>query len=65
MGAVLAAIKRSDPSQQLPDLFCFTLLGKFRGYFTDYSKLITQPHYLTWAILKAHTSNTAGYIKLR
>lgn len=63
-GAVLAVIKRSDARRLLPDLFCFALLAKFRGYFTGYSRLITETHYLTWAILKAHTNNTAGYVEL-
>jgi choline dehydrogenase-like flavoprotein len=64
-GAVLAAIKRSLPNRPLPDLFCFALLGLFRGYFPDYSKLFANNlNYLTWAILKAHTNNTAGWVRL-
>ncbi|MDO3387036.1 GMC family oxidoreductase [Gilvimarinus sp. SDUM040013] len=63
-GAVLAAIKRSLPSRPLPDLFCFALLAEFKGYFPGYSKLIKNLNYLTWAILKAHTNNTAGYVTL-
>lgn len=64
-GAVLAVIKRSDPVRPLPDLFCFALLGKFEGYYPNYSQQIVEHHnYLTWAILKAHTRNTAGYITL-
>lgn len=63
-GAVLAAIKRSFPERPLPDLFCFALLAKFRGYFPGYSRLIKELNYLTWAILKAHTNNTAGYVSL-
>src|SRR5262249_9428903 len=31
-GAVLAVIKKSDKYRPLPDLFCFALVGKFRGY---------------------------------
>ncbi|MDO6747633.1 GMC family oxidoreductase [Gilvimarinus sp. 1_MG-2023] len=63
-GAVLAAIKRSFPERPLPDLFCFALLAEFRGYFPGYSQLIKKLNYLTWAILKAHTNNTAGYVSL-
>ena len=64
-GAVLAAIKRSKPERPLPDLFCFALLALFRGYFPGYSKLVAEHlNYLTWAILKAHTNNTAGYVTL-
>jgi choline dehydrogenase len=67
-GAVLAVIKRSAPERALPDLFCFALLAKFRGYFPGYSGLFLPPdglHYLTWAILKAHTNNTGGTVRLR
>jgi choline dehydrogenase len=65
-GAVLAAILKAAPERPLPDLFCFALLGLFGGYFPGYSALeITKPNYLTWAILKAHTENRAGEVRLR
>ena len=66
-GAALAVIKRSLPERPLPDLFIFALLGRFRGYFPTYSKLLSTPpyRYLTWAILKAHTNNRAGTVGLR
>lgn len=64
-GAVLAVIKRAMKDRPLPDLFCFALLAKFRGYFPGYSKLIKELNYLTWAILKAHTNNTAGFVQLK
>lgn len=65
-GAVLAVVKRSFPERPLPDLFCFALLGLFRGYFPGYSALFAQHlNYLTWAILKAHTKNNAGTVRLR
>jgi choline dehydrogenase-like flavoprotein len=65
-GAVLAVIKRSIESQPLPDLFCFALLGLFRGYYPGYSELFARHlNYLTWAILKAHTLNRGGEVKLR
>jgi choline dehydrogenase len=50
----------------VPDLFCLGLLGKFNGYFPGYSELISKHHnYLSWVVLKAHTLNTAGTVKLR
>ncbi|MBP1851558.1 choline dehydrogenase-like flavoprotein [Rhizobium halophytocola] len=65
-GAILAVIKRSLPERPLPDLFCFGLLGLFKGYFPGYSALFpAHLNYLTWAILKAHTVNTAGTVTLR
>ena len=64
-GAVLAVIKKSHESRPLPDLFCFALVGKFRGYEPNYSQEVTLHHdYLTWAVLKAHTENRAGTVKL-
>ncbi|WP_374087932.1 GMC family oxidoreductase [Methylomicrobium lacus] len=64
-GAVLAVIKKSFEERPLPDLFCFALLGNFRGYFPGYSKLIKEGlNYLTWAVLKAHTINRAGEVRL-
>jgi len=67
-GAILAAIKRSDLTRTLPDLFCFALLANFPGYYPGYSKLSLPPEglrYMTWAVLKAHTNNTAGTVRLR
>jgi len=65
-GAVLAVIKRSVAARPLPDLFCFAVLGLFRGYFPGYSKLFAERlNYLTWAILKAHTVNCSGEVTLR
>jgi choline dehydrogenase len=65
-GAVLAVIKKSDPCRPLPDLFCFALVGKFRGYEPNYSQETVLHHnYLTWAVLKAHTNNTGGTVALK
>lgn len=65
-GAVLGIAKKSSPEQPLPDLFMFALLAKFSGYYPGYSRQIADHHdYLTWAILKAHTRNTAGRVTLR
>ena len=65
-GAVLAVIKRSLETQALPDLFCFALLGYFKGYEPGYSRRFPENlDCLTWAILKAHTLNHAGEVKLR
>jgi choline dehydrogenase-like flavoprotein len=65
-GAMMAVIKRSLPERQLPDLFLFALLGRFSGYYPGYSNDLSKHHnYLTWAIIKAHTNNTAGTVTLR
>ena len=65
-GAVIALMKRSSEERPEPDLFMFGLVGNFKGYFPGYSKQIaTDKDYFTWAILKAHTNNTAGRVTLR
>ena len=65
-GAVISIITRSEKQRRNPDLFIFGLAGLFRGYFPGYSELFrSHKDYFTWAILKAHTNNTAGTVKLR
>jgi choline dehydrogenase len=65
-GAMAAMILKSDHSKPDPDLFIFALPGNFHGYFPGYSELIvTRKSALTWAIIKAHTNNTAGTVRLR
>lgn len=65
-GAVAAIVRRSDDDRHLPDLFVVAFLGLFRGYFPGYSKLFAENlNYLTWVVLKAHTNNCAGTVRLR
>lgn len=65
-GAVIAIIKRSDPQKVDPDLFIFGLPSYFKGYFPGYSGALKRfSNMFTWAILKAHTENTAGEVSLR
>jgi choline dehydrogenase len=65
-GAVMSIVKRSTGDKPLPDLLMFALMGKFMGYFPGYSKLFPEHlNYLTWTVLKAHTNNTAGTVRLR
>ena len=64
-GAVISMVKRSAPTLPDPDLFIFALLGSFDGYFPGYSSLIAEHRdRFTWAILKAHSRNTAGTVTL-
>ncbi len=65
-GVVGALIKRSKPALPVPDLFLFGLVGKFKGYYPGYSRdLEADHHHFTWGVLKAHTRNTAGEVRLR
>jgi choline dehydrogenase len=65
-GALLGIVKRSSPAKSIPDLYIFGLPGFFKGYFPGYSTQFERYHdRFTWAILKAHTTNTAGQVTLR
>ena len=65
-GAVLGIVKRSTPDKATPDLFVFGFPGRFKGYYPGYSdNLALHRDQFTWAILKAHTRNTAGSVTLR
>ncbi|HYC59881.1 MAG TPA: GMC family oxidoreductase [Thermoanaerobaculia bacterium] len=65
-GALLVAIKKSSPDRPDPDLFMFAIAGKFSGYYPDYSKDVERTrNFLTWLVLKAHTENHAGYVRLK
>ncbi len=64
-GAVVSAIHRSSVAENDTDLFIFGLPGDFRGYFPGYSqRLFEQRNTFTWTILKAHTRNRAGSVRL-
>jgi len=65
-GTMVGLIMRSTPDRRPPDLFCMVLLGKFDGYYPGYSAdLIKNLNCLSWTVLKAHTNNRAGDVRLR
>lgn len=64
-GLMFSAMFASRTDRERPDLFCFFLLADFRGYYPGYSERIKKLNYLTWTVLKAHTQNTAGTVRLR
>ncbi|MCW4354525.1 GMC family oxidoreductase [Hoyosella sp. YIM 151337] len=65
-GTLAAYIKRSSVAQSDPDLFVFSLPVFFRGYYPNYSEDFRRDHnVVSWVILKAHTANTAGEVRLR
>jgi len=65
-GAVISIIKRTERSRPVPDLFLFGLVTDFRGYYPGYSLRIQETKdCFTWAVLKAHTNNTAGRVAIR
>lgn len=65
-GVVLGITKKAEADREDPDLFVFGLPASFQGYYPGYSKDLERCRNLfTWAILKAHTRNTAGTVRLR
>ena len=65
-GAVLSIVARSRPELAEPDLFVFGFPAAFRGYYRGYSSdLQRHRDVFTWAVLKAHTENRAGSVRLR
>jgi choline dehydrogenase len=44
----------------------FALAGQFHGYYPGYSKEVERTkNFLTWMVLKAHTENRAGLVRLK
>jgi choline dehydrogenase len=65
-GAAIAFAFRSSPRQPAPDLFVMALLTHFSGYFPGYSDRIRASRDdLTFALLKAHTNNRGGTVRLK
>ncbi len=59
-------LKKSNPNLANPDLFIFLLAGNFLGYYPGYSGSQGRDRdKVTWAILKSHTHNQSGYVKLK
>jgi choline dehydrogenase len=64
-GMVGAVIKKSSVSEGDPDLFIFGGPSAFAGYYPGYSvDSVRDKKHFTWAILKAHTRNKAGTVKI-
>ncbi|MFO0547454.1 MAG: GMC family oxidoreductase N-terminal domain-containing protein [Polyangiaceae bacterium] len=64
-GILGAIARRSRPEEPSPDLFMFGVIGRFAGYYPGFSDdLLADKRHLSWAVLKAHTNNTAGSVTL-
>jgi choline dehydrogenase len=57
-------IARSSAARALPDLFLVGQATGFRGFVPGFSQMMLGRTW-TWLILKAHTNNTAGKVKLK
>lgn len=64
-GLTVGLVKKSSLADSDPDLFIFGGPAYFKGYFPGYSELTTSDkRHFTWAVLKAHTHNQDGAVKL-
>lgn len=80
-GGLLGIFQRSSSESNVPDLFLFSVLGRFPGYSVGYSRpsqlqpgstqsqtpfaAADQKRYLTWLVLKARTRHNQGTVTLR
>ena len=65
-GGVTAMLVKSSPSRPEPDLHIFALPGVFKGYYPGYSTDVNpDKHHFSWVILKGHTDNRGGTVKLK
>jgi choline dehydrogenase len=65
-GAVASILMRSSAAQAEADLHIFGLPGVFKGYKPGYAaEGVADKHHFTWVILKGHTENRGGTVKLR
>ena len=67
-GIAVAVVKKlsAAPAGADPDLFVFGGPAAFPGYFPGYSDhAVKDKKHFTWAVLKAHTGNSAGTVTLK
>jgi choline dehydrogenase len=65
-GSVVSILMKSNPALAEPDLHIFGLPGVFKGYYPGYSaEANADTHHFTWVILKGHTENRGGEVRLK
>jgi choline dehydrogenase len=65
-GSVASILMRSSPDRPEADLHVFGIPGTFKGYKPGYAaEGLATRHHFTWVILKGHTDNRGGTVKLR
>ncbi len=65
-GSVVSFLVRSTPDRPEPDLHIFGVPGIFKGYKPGYAaESVADKRHFTWVILKGHTENRGGTVKLR
>jgi len=65
-GFLATVLRRSSEATPLSDLQVFATTSDARGYFPGYSTAaLEDPRRFSWLILKAHTNNRDGFVRLR
>lgn len=65
-GIAVAVTMKSSVSEGEPDVLVSGAPAKFKGYFPGYAAdAVADAEHWSWIILKAHSRNTAGTVKLR
>lgn len=65
-GGIIGILKKSRANLSSPDFFIFLLPADFRGYYPGYSQRIAESKQeMTWVILKSHSHNRGGYVRLK
>lgn len=65
-GSPFGFVTKSSPDLEHPDLYVFYGPLDFRGYYRDYQVgAFAERDRGTWAVLKAHTNNRTGQVRLR
>ena len=65
-GVFSGHIRKSDPARPVPDLLIFGVIVPYQGYYPGWSVPLSQvKNQFSWTVLKAHTRNRAGNVKLR
>ncbi len=65
-GGAISILAKSSPNKTEADLHIFGIPGTFKGYKPGYStEANADKKHFTWLILKGHTDNRGGTVKLR
>lgn len=64
-GVSISLIKRSYEGRATPDLCLFGIPGYFRGYYPMWSDHSYNNKFFSWVILKGHSKNKSGYVRIR
>lgn len=65
-GFLATMLRRSNEDTPFADLHVFGVPGDARGYYPGYSQdTLTNKDRFTWLLLKGHTGNDDGYVRIR